>query len=92
VFVLASIGGALVSVASIETHSWLEAFARFGIGLFCAIVFTDPVVHWLGYEEEVYKYGIAALLAMTGYSFAKLVTNFSKDDILNLIRTKLGKK
>ena len=69
-------GGVLVAAALSKAKSWAERLGAIGSGVFFAIVFTDPVLHWLALDAEVYKFAVAGLLALTGDRIARRVSDF----------------
>lgn len=84
---VAAIGmGLLMAMLLSTAHSWKARLTAVAAGIFFATLFTEPVIHWLGWEAGVWKYAIAGLLAMTGDRIARRA--FIVIETLNLPRGK----
>lgn len=89
--VVAIVGGIVVSLATSEDHSPKTAIARVASGLFCAVLFPDVLMDFLGLSPETYGNAIAGLLAMTGYSLSKIFTNINRQVLLDVVKAVRGK-
>lgn len=47
--------------------------------IFSAVVFTDPVLAWLGLDPATYKVAVAALLTLTGEGLMRVAMNLASD-------------
>ena len=65
-FWIISTGAAIVKVATSPFYSIWRAIMTVGAALFAAFVFTEPALDLLGLDPEVYRNGVAAILALTG--------------------------
>lgn len=73
----AAIAGGVGVAASLSTaKTWAARLGAIGSGVFFAIVFTEPILHWLELDVEVYEFAVAALLALTGDRIARRVSDF----------------
>lgn len=59
-------GAVLLSAALSKAKTWTAKLTAIGLGVFFAVVFTGPVMHWLALDTEVYEQAVAALLAISG--------------------------
>ncbi len=59
-------GASLVAMLLSKAPTWKERIAAVATGVFLAVVFTGPVMHWLALDAEVYEQAVAALLAISG--------------------------
>lgn len=91
-FLLASLGGVLVSILSSERHSFAVAVTRVAAGLFCSIFLVDPFVHFMELDPERYRNGVAGLFAMMGYALTRFVANIDGRTLMDLIRAVRGGK
>ena len=69
------------SVRTIIIKGAAQAFTA----VFVAMTFTEPLIAWLAVDPETYKIPVAVLLALTGESLVRLVTNIVPDDPKTLI-------
>jgi len=66
------IGAASLLAAALSTaRTWTARLVAVGSGAFSAVVFTEPLIHWLGLEYSVYQYAVVGLLAMSGDRIAR---------------------
>ncbi len=82
-FILAIIGGVIVSVISDTKHSLKAGIIRTFTGIFFAVFFCDPILHYLSFDVEVYRNATAGLLAITGYTLGKLLVSLSIEQIIS---------
>ena len=78
------------SVVVIVIRGLIMAFTA----VFAAVAFTDPILAWQGLNVETYKLPLAALLALTGEGFMRLLMNLvPKDfsDVVKLLKAWRGK-
>lgn len=90
-FGVSIIGGIIVSILTAENHSVWIATARVACGLFCAVVFTDPLLDILMRDPEIYRNAMAGLLAVSGYAGVRMINsaNWSKlSDLIKAVRSK----
>lgn len=60
-------------------HSFFRALMTIFSALFFAVLFTGPVVDWLGLDAHTYERAITGLLALTGEGFMRMVINLTSD-------------
>ena len=82
---LSIIGGLVISLLTADQQTLPVAMARVVVGFLAAFLFTDAIVHWLELDPGVFQNPVAALLAISGYVVARVISNFRKADILNAI-------
>lgn len=80
-------GAAIAVLISRQEAIWIST-ARVLCGLFCAIYFTAPIVHYMEWHSETYTSAVAGLLAINGFQLVKFFTNTPVKDIVK--STKLG--
>lgn len=88
----AVVGGIAVSILSSEEHSFRQALARVAAGLFCATVFPEPLLQWIGRDPDLYGNAVAGLFAMTGYAVTRTVVNANGASVAEWISIILGRK
>jgi hypothetical protein len=72
-------GATLIKVASSPYHSYVRALLTIFAAVFCAYVFTDPVLAWLTLDPATYKSPVAALVTLTGEGLMRMVLNTVND-------------
>lgn len=65
-FWFAAIGSALLKILLSPWMGFWKGLASVVAALFCAIVFTEPLLNYLNMDPETYKAALAALIALTG--------------------------
>lgn len=60
-------------------------------GMFCAVFFPKPILHFLRVEGEHFEYAIVGLLALTGENLMRRIIKFSKDGNISDLKKGLGK-
>lgn len=85
-FVASMLAGILISVVTADQQTPAMAFVRLVTGLFCALLFTDPILDWLGREPDIYRNATAALLAVSGYAVARLINNLRWSILVDLLK------
>ena len=65
-FWFAAIGAAMFKILLSPWMGLWKGLASVAAALFCAIVFTEPVLGYLNMDPETYKAALAALIALTG--------------------------
>lgn len=88
--ILPGLGGVAVTFLTSEKQSVKMSLARIGTGLFCAVVFTDPLLKELGRDPQTYRTAVAGLLAMTGFQIVRAVSTLTLDQIGSIIRSIRG--
>ena len=77
-----AVGGAtIVKLLTSPYNSFWRAVATVFAAVFSAWAFTEPTVDFLGLHPNTYKTPIAALLALTGEGFMRVVMAGSNDPI-----------
>lgn len=89
-FIIAIFGGVIISTITSQDHSIKQSIVRVACGVFCGVFFTEPLIHWLSLEKEVYTNATAGLLAITGHGIAKTFTRFSLQDLQSIIKILRG--
>lgn len=85
-YVASILAGIIVSVVTADQQTPAMALVRMVAGLFCALIFTYPIVDWLGREPDIYRNATAALLAVSGYAVARLINNFRWSNLVDLLK------
>lgn len=65
------LGAVLLSAALSTAKTWTARLTAVGLGVFFAVVFTDPVMHWLALDADVYEQAVTGLLALSGDRIAR---------------------
>ena len=65
-FWFAAIGSAFLKILLSPWMGLWKGLASVVAALFCAIVFTEPLLNYLNMDPETYKSALAALIALTG--------------------------
>ena len=73
-----AVGATIIKVASSQYFSWSRAILTVFAALFTVYVFTDPLMHYLQLEVR-YRLAIAALLALTGEGFMRMIIAWTND-------------
>lgn len=79
---------AFVKLFSSPYQGLMKTIFTLATAIFFAWVFTDAVLHILSLNPEVYKYPIAALIALTAEGLAKVVLSIleSPSSFIDFIR------
>lgn len=91
---LASIlGGVIVSVMTSgdKIVSTLTLY-RVCAGVFSALAFTEPVIDWLGRDPDLWRKGVAALLAISGFGLVRMLSDVKLGDLMEIITRIRGNK
>lgn len=72
-FLLPAGFGVAVSIALSDDRSLTSSATRIFVGFFCAIFFTQPLLHYFSLDPEIYAAPVTALLALTGDRLARWV-------------------
>lgn len=78
-FWIAVIGATLIKVFTSPYGGIVRLFTMVVAAIFSAYWFTDPVLDWLKLNPETYRYGVAALLALTGEGLMRMVIGISNE-------------
>lgn len=89
-FILATVGGLVISVLSSEKHAFSVAATRIAAGLFCSMFLADPFMAYMELNPDTYRNGIAGLFAMMGYSMTRFIANIDGNTLLEFIRAMRG--
>ena len=87
-----AIAGVLVSLLVSDNKGIRSILARAGTGIFCALVFTDAVIHWMGHDPEIYRKPVSGLLAMTGFELVRWCSTLNAAAIIDLVKDMRGRK
>lgn len=87
-----AIAGVLVSLLVSDNKGFRSMLARAGTGIFCALVFTDAVIHWMNHDPEVYRKPVSGLLAMTGFELVRWFSTLNAAGIIELTKNLRGRK
>ena len=85
------LAGLVLSILTADQQTPGMFAARAIAGLACALIFTDPIVDWLDREPDIYRDATAALLAVSGYAVARVVSNFRLAMLVDLIKAWRGR-
>lgn len=92
-FWLAVVGAILVKMITSETHSLKRSITTIITAIFFAWIFTDVTIAHLKLNQETYQIPIAAVLALTGESLARMILSIkSIGDLIEIILSFKGKK
>lgn len=75
------IGATILKVATSAYHSVFRVIIMVIAAMFCALVFTDPAIDLLGLNPETYKVPMAALLALMGESFIRMMLGWFENNV-----------
>jgi hypothetical protein len=81
-FWIAVAGAALFKLLTSPWHSPTRAVLTVGAAVFVAWVFTDPVLHFMGWPAETYRNPVAALLALTGEGSMRWAIRITPDKLI----------
>ena len=92
-FWIATAGATVVKLFTSPYQSILHAVSTVFAAVFFAYVFTAPAIDWLGLTPETYTTPMAALLALTGEGFMRMIINLTSDStkVAELLRAWRGK-
>lgn len=93
-FWLTMAGAVVVKLLTSPYHSIWRAAVQIVTAVFCAWVFTDPVIDWLDLDPDTYKNPVAALVAITGEGIVRallLAANNPKEFIALLRYWRTGR-
>lgn len=92
-FWLAVVGAVLVKLFTSTYHSIWRAFATVFAAVFFAYFFTEPALAFLSLDADTYKVPLAALLALTGEGFIRMVLGWmdNPDFLTSVIKAWRGK-
>jgi len=79
---------AIIKVLTSATLTWWKAITTVLFAVFSAWVFTDPALHFLALEPEIYRNPMAAIMALAGEGFMRWVVQTTPDKIISLWRGK----
>lgn len=90
-FWFSAIGAAIMRVMISPKLPLIQSIITVFAALFCAMVFTDPVLHWLALERTTYSTAVTALVALTGDHAARWLLGTISDpsriiDLINRLR------
>lgn len=78
--IIASIaGGSLIAAWLSTVKTWQGKAFSIACGVFFAVVFTGPVLHWAGFSADEYEFAICGLLAMTGDRLARRIVGLAEN-------------
>lgn len=89
-FLLAIVGGTVVSILSSEKRSLMVALTRIMAGLFCSVFLADPFIHYMQLDSDTYRNGVAGLFSMMGYALTRFVVNIDGPTLLEFIKALRG--
>lgn len=81
-FWLAIAGAALFKLLASPWHSPTRALLTVSAGFFAALVFTNPVLHFMSWPVDEYRIPVAALLALTGDGTMRWVIRITPDKLI----------
>jgi len=92
-FWIAVIGATIVKLATSPYHSLFRTLMTIFAAVFSAWAFTVPTLDWLELDPATYTPPVAALLALTGEGFMRMVLGAVNDPtkLAELIRIWRGK-
>lgn len=73
----------LLKLMTSRDHSFWKSVFTVTAAVGSAWLFTDPVVHWMRWDPEIYKAPAAALVALTGEGVVRF---FAQDSFLEAIQ------
>ncbi len=91
-FILAVIGGIVVSILSSEKHTIMVAASRVCAGVFCSVFLSGPFMHFMEFPSDTYRNAVAGLFAMMGYAVTKFVVNIDRRTLIDIIKAIRGGK
>ena len=93
-FWFAAFGSAALKIALSPWMGFWKGAVSVGAALFCAIVFTEPVLDYLNMDPETYKAALAALIALTGEGVVRWLLQIATEPgkLAAMIKTLRGEK
>jgi hypothetical protein len=93
-FWFAAIGSAMLKILLSPWMGLWKGLASVVAALFCAIVFTEPVLGYLNMDPETYKAALAALIALTGEGVVRWLLQIATEPgkIADMIKSLRGGK
>lgn len=71
---LAAVAAGLIMAFLLSTAETIKArLTSVASGIFFAVFFTGPLIDWAGLNLDIWRYAVAALLAMTGDRLARRI-------------------
>ncbi len=91
---VAIVGAAAVKLVTSPYQSVVKSIVTAFIAMFCAIVFTAPLVAYINFDPDTWHIPVAALLALTGEGLVRTVIAFSNNpkEFLEMLKIWRGKK
>lgn len=80
----------LLKLVTSKLHSPWRVVVMIGFALFSAVFFTDPVLHFMQWDPDVYKAPTAALLALTGEGIMRSLVTLNWDRMIEFVRAWRG--
>lgn len=77
-------GAALFRVLTSPWHSPTRAIVTVLAAVFAAWIFTDPVLHFMGWPVETYRNPVAALLALMGEGAMRWAIRITPDRLIEI--------
>ena len=92
-FWFAVMGAAVAKLLMSERLRWVQALSTSLVGVFCAVVFTEPLADFLGWHKPHHFYALAALLTIVGENLLRLILDASASKTLfaDLVKAWRGK-
>ena len=93
-FWFAALGSALLKILLSPWMGFWKGVISIVAALFCAIVFTEPVLDYLNMDPETYKAALAALIALTGEGVVRWLLQIATEPgkLAAMIKTLRGEK
>ncbi|WP_422383290.1 hypothetical protein [Roseibium album] len=88
-FWIAVMGATFIKLALSTSLNFIKAAVTVASALIAAIFFTEPLLHYFGWEPDIYREAVAVLLALTGEEIARLLVN--PDKLLAWLKAWRGK-
>lgn len=83
----AAVGGAtLFKLATSPNHSLTRTAITVGAAIFSAWLFTDPLLHFMGWEPESYRNAAAGLMALIGEGAMRWLIRVTPEKLISIWR------
>lgn len=78
----------VIKVITSATLTWWKVITTVLFAVFAAWVFTDPMLHFLDLDPEVYRNPMAAIMALAGEGCMRWLVNMNPEKVWQLWRGK----
>lgn len=73
------VGAAVLKLLFSPFQSWWKSFSTMVSAVFCAWVFTAPVMDLMGWNPDIYENAVAAVIALMGEGVMRMIIQVWQD-------------